>query len=80
MTLYEFNLLSENDQAEVVWSGSHIGERTENEYEILLYQVDGFYVEVFYHKEQNQIVRFRSFSSLNQLNPYLEQIDLKRIL
>lgn len=46
------------------------------EHKILLYQIDGFYVEVYYNKEHNDIRKFRSFSSTNQLDPYLGQIDL----
>jgi hypothetical protein len=45
----------------------------------LLYQVNSFYVEVYYNKEYNPIKKFRSFSSTDELNPYLEQIDLNEI-
>jgi len=76
MTLYQFNGLSENEQAEIVWSSSHIGERFDENHTILLYQIDGFYVEVFYHRDDNEIKRFRSFSSVNQLEPYLQRISL----
>lgn len=80
MTLYEFNMLDEMEQIETVWSSTHIGERFDEEHNILLYQVDGFYVEVYHHKEYNVIRKFRSFSSINQLEPYLNKIDLKKIL
>jgi hypothetical protein len=42
--------LQEKEQAEVLWEmGVHLGERFDGEHKILLYQIDGFYVEVFYH-------------------------------
>ena len=77
MTLYQFNLLNETQQAETLWDkGVHIAERKENEYIVLLYQIDGFYVEVFYDQKKNGIKRFRSFSSIEQLGPYLEKISV----
>jgi hypothetical protein len=75
MTLYQFNLLDEDHQANIVWNaGIHIDERKDKDLTILLYQIDAFYVEVYYHQEQNKIIRFRSFSSTEQLQPYLEKI------
>ena len=76
MTLYEFNQLDEMQQADAVWNGILIGDRTDNIFNILLYQIDGFYVEVFYQKKRNIIKRIRSFSSTDQLQPYLEKMDL----
>ena len=76
MTLYEFNQLDEMEQAEAVWDGVFIGDREDAEHKILLYQIDSFYVEVYYHKEYNVIRRFRSFSSTDQLQPYLEKIKI----
>jgi len=63
MTLYEFNMLDEMEQAEAVRSGTHIGERKYEEFDILLHQIDSFYVEVFYYRQYNVIRRLRSFSS-----------------
>ncbi len=76
MTLYEINQLNDPEKAEAVWDGTLIGDRTDNIFNILLYQIDGFYVEVFYQKKRNIIKRIRSFSSTDQLQPYLEKIDL----
>ena len=79
MTLYQFNQLDEMEQAEAVWDGVHIGERQDGEYTILLYQLRSFYVEVYYHREYNALRRFRSFSSINQLGPYLDRIDISKL-
>ncbi len=43
MTLYQFNQLDEMEQAEAVWSGTHIGERFDEVHSILLYQIYGLY-------------------------------------
>jgi len=64
------------EQAEAVWNGTHIGERFDEEHSILLYQIDGFYVEAYYHREYNVIRRFRRFSSVTQLEPYLNSISI----
>ena len=77
MTLCQFNQLDENEQAEAVWSGAHIAERHNEEFDILLYHIDSIYVEVFYDREYNVIRRLRSFTSTDQLRPYLEKVNLK---
>jgi hypothetical protein len=77
MSLFEFNLLNETQQAEILWeNGVHIGERADQEHTIVLYQIEGFYVEVFYHRGLNAIKRFRSFSSTDQLMPYTNKINI----
>ncbi|MEI9911745.1 MAG: hypothetical protein WDO71_20110 [Bacteroidota bacterium] len=77
MTLYQFNALDEMEQAEALWEkGVHIGERFDEEHNILLYQIDGFYLEAYYHREYNVLMRFRTFSSLEQLTPYLEKLNI----
>jgi len=78
MTLYQFNLMEKDDQANTLWElGVHIAEREEEVYKFILYQIEGFYVEVWYHKECNEIRKLRSFASVNQLDPYLSKIKIK---
>lgn len=67
MTLYQFNALDEMEQAEAIWSSTHIGNRQDEIHNILLYQIDSFYVEAYYNREYNELVRFRSFSNTDQL-------------
>jgi hypothetical protein len=49
MTLYQFLAMDEMEQQEAIWEGVLIADRQDEEHRILLYQIDGFYVEVFYH-------------------------------
>lgn len=78
MTQYHFNILEENEKANIVWrKGVLLGERTDRYYTISLYQLNDFYVEVFRHNHFNVITRFKSFSNTNQLAPYLEEISLE---
>ena len=76
MTLYEFNALDEMEQAETVWDSAFTADREDAEHKILLYQRDAFNIEVYYHKEYNVIRKLRSFSSTEQLSPYLDKMDL----
>ena len=79
MTLSEFEHMDERDKMEAILRGVFVTNRADNENEILLYQVDSLYVEVYYSKEYNHIRRFRPISSTDELDPYLEQIDLNGI-
>lgn len=80
MTLYEFNSLDEMEQAEAIWDGVFIANREDDEHRILLYQIDGFYVEAYVHKEYGVLRKFRSFSSTDPLDSYLEKIDIQALL
>jgi hypothetical protein len=58
--------LSYNEQASFLWeNGVHIGERDEPEHKVLLYQIGGFYIEMFYNPINNTIKRIHSFSSVD---------------
>ena len=77
ITLYEFNSLNDNEKHEAIMEyATHVADRIENHCKVLLYQFDNFYVELFYASWSNAIIKFRSFNSLEPLQPYLNQIDL----
>lgn len=77
MTLYQYNILKHQQRVEILWEyGVPVGERTDVEHRIILYQLDSFYVEVYYHKIYNIIKRYRNFNNTELLMPYLEQIKL----
>ena len=81
MTLYQYMLLDQTDQACVLWNkGVFLCRRKNNQHFIELYQIDGFYVEVVYHRWNNKIERTRSFRSVDQLRPYLDQIDIEKFI
>jgi len=80
MTLYQFNVLDNIKQAETLWAkGVHIAERFDDTHSIILYQIEGFYCEVWYCREHNKIEKFRTFSSVTQLEPYLPNIDINNL-
>ena len=70
MTLYDFIQADEMEQAEAVWEGKLAGTRIEGEYRILLYKIDDFYVEAWYHVEHNVLKKFRPFKTRKFLQPY----------
>jgi hypothetical protein len=63
--------MDEMEQAEAVWSGKLAGTRHEGEYRILLYKIDDFYVEAWYHVEHNVLKKFRPFKNKELLQLYL---------
>ena len=76
MTLYEFRALDSLEQAEAVWNGMYLDDRIEGDLTVVLYQIDAFYVEVFYHQDMNRVIRYRPFATTDLLTPYLNKIDL----
>ena len=80
MTLYQFNALNQVDQHEAVWyQGAHVGERSEGEYKVVLYQLCSFYVELYYHPKLNAIHRLKCFSNTECLDTYISDINLKSL-
>jgi hypothetical protein len=81
MTPYNLGHLDEMEQADVIWEqGVLIGERKDEFYKILLFQVDAFYAEIYYHTHFNVIIKIVSFSDTNRLDPYLQNISLVDLL
>ena len=80
MSEEQFNKLTEDCQSDVICrKGVLISLRKQDEHKVLLYQIDSFYVEVYYHPVDNAI-NIISFSGTEKLQPYLKQIDLADIL
>jgi hypothetical protein len=60
--------------------GVLLAERTEDDNLVVLYAVGSFYVEVFYRNADSEIIKFRSFQSVQFLEPYLEQINIDQLV
>jgi hypothetical protein len=81
MNLYEFELLSEHEQVEVLYNkGVFLGKRKVGEFSVVLYQVDAFYIEILYKKYRYYINRTRCFTSTKLLDPYLIQVDINDLV
>ena len=80
MTLYEFNRLPDDHQLEQVWEqGVFLIRRKIARSYLILYALDGFFVEIRYDRDQNRVTACRSFRSLIPLEPYLEAIQINSI-
>lgn len=80
MKLLDFNLLDEAEQVALLLAeGVLVAERFYKEFTILLYQLQEFYVEVYYHKTYEVIQGFRSFENLSALDPFLANIDISPV-
>jgi hypothetical protein len=77
MTLWQFKLLIEEEQVRIlVERGVYLDSRSTSDYHIALYQVDGFYIELYHRNEEHEVVKMIGFSSTKRLEPYLSQIDI----
>ncbi|MFL5789540.1 MAG: hypothetical protein ACJ748_15880 [Flavisolibacter sp.] len=81
MTLKEFKKLPEWEQVDIIYEeGTYIGKRKAGALDILLYQVDSFYVELYYREYRRHILKINYFNSTTFLDPYLEQMNLKYLV
>ena len=77
MKLYQFKFLNETEQAEAIKAcGVYLGERIEENYTFKLFQIDDFYVEEKWHTAFNERRELTSFVSVQNLQPYLDVMDL----
>ena len=81
MTLYEFQTLTEKVQTNILYNrGAYIGKRKENGKIGVLYQLEGFYIEIFYRTYRREIFLLHCFSTTDLLQPYLEEINIEELL
>ena len=80
MTLYDYSELNEVEQQDVLWDhGVMVGDRSDGDHNIILYQMFSFYVELYYNSDYNLLKKLRSFSRMECLDVYLQQVDLSEI-
>ena len=80
MRMSDFNLLPAQEKAALLYKrGVYIGKRREGNQVVLLYQLDEFYVELFYVKYRHHIQRARCSASTLVLDPYLDQIRIEEL-
>ena len=81
MTLQNFRALTQNKQnKKLLTEGVCIAERKTAEVQALLFQIEGFYVEVFFNREGDEVLFSRNFEEVEELTPYLQSIDLSEVL
>ena len=75
--MYEFNRMDKNRQEQTLKDyGVLIEERLEKEDQVLVYQMQSFYAEVYYHKGYKIIKKLRSFTNADNVFPYVKNADI----
>lgn len=78
MELDEFKLLSPSQQNYLLQNEAvYLGEINENTDSFLLFQLDIFYVEIYYRKGEQLALNL--FDETESLDPYLEMINIDSI-
>lgn len=81
MTAQHFSTLNQQKQNRKLLSeGVCIADREGEEVQTLLFQVENFYVEVCFHHDGDEVLCTRCFENTDELEPYLQQIDVSRII
>jgi len=69
-----------NSKACITWRyGIHIGYRSKNRNYMCLYRLGDFYVEIEYDTSFDGITSINTFISEDQLQPYLEHVDINSL-
>ena len=78
LSLAEFIDLPQQLQFEILHKhGVYIGKRKIIKQTIVLFQLNGFYVEVYYRQYRKTIDRLITSADTDILQPYLEQIHIR---
>ncbi|GAB4093215.1 hypothetical protein [Flaviaesturariibacter terrae] len=79
--MFDFLLLSQMEQLDLLYEeGTYLGKRKIGAQACVLYQIEGFYVEVLYRQYRLLPKKVRCFRSVALLDPYLELIDLEHLV
>ena len=80
MTLHQFRSLPLDVQERMlINNGTLLFDRKAVGIKVLLYQLSGFYVEVFYDTNTSKVCLIKSFVEPDDLEPYLHKIDISEV-
>ena len=80
MDIRDFNFMDGMTKTQVLSTdGVFLAERNEGCFRISLYQVNDFYVEIYYHRTRCFYICIRSFEDVGELYPYLQDIDISDV-
>jgi hypothetical protein len=69
--------MDEDDQEDILWDkGVEVARRKDSLFHYILFQVDGFYMQVKYIMPQRTIMEIACFEDVRILQPYLCEIDI----
>jgi hypothetical protein len=70
MTLYDFIVMKPKGKIGALKNGRFLALREDEDHQVILYKVNDFYVEVYYHLDSNSIERIRPFKTTWRLQAY----------
>lgn len=77
MKMKDFKILQPDEQMDIIEKkGAFLDHRTSGSYSIALFQIDGFYVELFFHVIKLIYKKIRIFENTTLLDPYINSIDI----
>lgn len=77
MTLLQFAGLNIDRQVDVIkQEGAFLSVRNETGIDVILYQIGGFYAEVFFEAANGDKLHIKSFDDTEALDAYLDEINL----
>ncbi|MBB5394742.1 hypothetical protein [Mucilaginibacter sp. AK015] len=76
MSSDEFNKLGYHEKTEAVLTGTFLADRLTDHFYVKLYNLDNFYIEVFFDDRSHLIVKFRAFEHTLFVLPYLEEVKI----
>ncbi len=81
MMLNEFTQLTDKEKVNLLYAhGVYIGKHKQETTIVLLYQLEGFYAEIYYRKYRCVIKRISCFATTARLDPYLTEIDVEHFV
>jgi hypothetical protein len=81
LSLNQYNSLDELDQLQVLEDeGVVVATRFMGKQHIYLFQLFSFYVEIHYQSKRSNILKMRTFSITDELDPFLKNIDIKGLI
>lgn len=80
MTLSEFAAIRKEEQIETIKKdGCFLYVRNEGGIDVILYQLAGFYIEVFFETALDDKITIRSFDDTASLDVYLKEINISAL-
>ncbi len=81
MRLHDFARLPDEEKVNLLYNdGVYIGKRKHGDSTVVLYQLEGFYAEVYYRKYRCIIDRISCFSGTARLDPYLSGMNVGHLV
>jgi hypothetical protein len=76
MSSAEFNHLGYRDKTEAVLTAVFLADRLTHDHYVRLYNLDNFYIEVFFDDQTHLIDQFRAFEHTLYVLPYLQELKI----